>query len=202
MRILRNRENRFFAGGNNQGVRAARGRHLVLLNADTVVTPGWLDELAACAEARPNLGMLGPYTNHAAGPQVLWPPRYRDLGELPRWARSWAAPRRGRVRLVPSLIGFCVLIPRAAADRVGLLDDGFGPGGFEDYDYCLRLRLAGFELGIAEAVYVHHFGGRGYVNMRYDELREGNRELYWEKWSRRCRDACRDRVPAAAVRPG
>lgn len=88
---------------------------------------------------------------------------------------------------MPCLIGFCLLIPRRVVREVGLLDEGFGPGGFEDYDYCLRVRLAGYELAIAEDVYVHHFGGRGYVNMRYDALREGNREHYWSKWRERCR---------------
>jgi len=192
VRLIRNRENRFFSGGNNQGIRASRGRHLVLLNADTVVTPGWLSGLIRAAEANPGVGMVGPYTNHAAGLQVLWPPGYKELRELPAWSRSWAQRRKGRVRLVPGLIGFCVLVPRAVLDRVGLLDEGFGPGGFEDYDFCLRLRLAGCELAIAEEVYVHHFGGRGYVNMRYDALREENRALYWEKWGQRCRSRCED----------
>ncbi len=182
VRIIRNRKNRFFAGGNNQGLRAARGRYLMLLNADTIVTPGWLSGLVACAERRPELGIIAPYTNHAAGLQVLWPPAYRSLEELPIWSRRWSRRNRGKVRVVPWLIAFCVLIPRGVLEAVGYLDDDFGPGGFEDYDFCLRVRLAGYECAIAEDVYVHHFGGRGYVNMRYNALRKDNREFYWSKW--------------------
>lgn len=182
VRIIRNSENRFFAGGNNQGIRAARGEFIVLLNADTVVTPGWLTGMIGCVRRDPRIGLVGPYTNQAAGLQVLWPQGYRRIEDLPDWSRSWSRARRGRTRLVPWLVGFCFLIPRAVVDEIGVLDERFGPGGFEDYDYCLRVRLAGYEMAIAEDVYIHHFGGRGYVNMRYEELRSNNRRIYWDKW--------------------
>ena len=184
VRIIRNKKNRFFAGGNNQGIRAARGDYVLLLNADTLVTPGWLQDLVECARRHPTVGLVGPYTNHAVGLQVLWPLAYGSLEELPSWARVWSKRRRGSIRSVPWLIGFCLLIPRKVIQTVGLLDERFGPGGFEDYDYCLRVRFAGYEIAIAEDVYVHHFGGRGYVDMPYDTLRKHNREIYWEKWSR------------------
>ena len=182
VRLIRNGQNRFFAGGNNQGMRAALGEYVVLLNADTLVTPGWLKAMVDIAQDNPRLGLLAPYTNHGVGFQVLWPPAYRSTAELPHWAGRWRRAHRGQIRLVPWLIGFCLLIPRRVIEDVGFLDEGFGPGGFEDYDYCLRVRLRGFEIGIAEEAYVHHFGGRGYLNMEYEKLREGNRRIYWEKW--------------------
>lgn len=187
VRILRNRENRYFAGGNNQGIRASRGRHVVLLNADTLVTPRWLEPLVDCVERRPEVGLAAPRTNHASGLQVVWPPAYSDRAGLDAWARRRSAELRGRIRLVPMLIGFCLLVPRGALDRIGLLDERFGPGGFEDYDLCLRARLAGRELALCEDSYVHHFGGRGYVAMPYDELRERNRRLFWELWTDKVR---------------
>jgi GT2 family glycosyltransferase len=182
VRVLRNRENRFFAAGNNQGMATAAGEYLLLLNADTVVAPGWLESLLACVRRDPGLGTVGPYTNHAAGPQVLWPERYDSVRGLDRWALAWAEKRRGRIRYVPWIIGFCMLLPRRVLERVGDLDERFGPGGFEDYDYCLRLRLAGYRIAIAEDSYVHHYGGRGYVHMGYDSLRLRNREVYRDKW--------------------
>ncbi|MBI5239763.1 MAG: glycosyltransferase family 2 protein [Elusimicrobia bacterium] len=198
VRIIRNRENRFFAAGNNQGIAAARGENIVLLNADTLVTPGWLRGLADCSRRDPRIGLVGPYTNQAAGQQVVWPAAYRCPGGLDAWSRAWSRGRRGRARRVPWLVGFCWLIPRAVVEKVGVLDERFGPGGFEDYDYCLRVRLAGYELAIAEDVYIHHFGGRGYVNLRYEELRIRNRRVYWDKWA----GWVRERLPPAAVRAG
>jgi GT2 family glycosyltransferase len=188
VRVISNPENRFFAGGNNQGMRVARGEYIVLLNADTLVTPGWLEGLIACARRDSRVGLVGPYTNQAAGLQVVWPPVYAGKDDLPAWSRAWARDHAGRTRLVPWLIGVCLLIPRAVIEKIGFLDERFGPGGFEDYDYCLRVRLAGYEAAIAEDVYIHHFGGKGYVNMRYEDLRGGNRRIYWEKWNQWSRD--------------
>ncbi|MFA6092764.1 MAG: glycosyltransferase family 2 protein [Elusimicrobiota bacterium] len=188
VRVVHNRENRFFAGGNNQGLALARGRHLMLLNADTLVAPGWLEGLIACVDKDPRLGIVGPYTNQAAGLQVRWPEPYKTPAQFTRWAGRKASSLQGRVRYVPWIIGFCVLIPRPVLEKVGVLDEYYGPGGFEDYDYCLRVRQAGLRIGIAEEVHVHHFGGRGYVDMSYDVLRRRNRELFWSKWGRLCRE--------------
>jgi GT2 family glycosyltransferase len=200
VKLILNRENRFFSGGNNQGLRSARGRHVVLLNADTLVTPGWLEGMIAAAEEDPRVGLVGPCTNQAAGLQVIWPPAYRTPRELPAWARRWASENRGSRLETPLLVFFCVLAPRDVLEKIGTLDEGYGPGGFEDYDLCLRARLAGYRLVVARDVYVHHYGGRGYVNMPYEEMRERNRDRFWDKWDGWCRDRLDRRPEAAGVR--
>lgn len=198
--IILNQENRFFSGGNNQGLRRARGRNIVLLNADTLVTPGWLEGLVAAAEEDPRVGLVGPCTNQAAGLQVVWPAAYRTPRELPSWARRWTAEKRGMRAEAPWLVFFCVLAPRRVLEEIGNLDEDYGPGGFEDYDLCLRARLAGYRLVVARDVYIHHYGGRGYVDMRYEELRERNRDRFWDKWDGWCRDRLDLRLAAPGVR--
>src|SRR5215203_5311666 len=60
VRLLANAENRGFAGGNNQGMAASRGRTLLLLNPDTEVTPGALTAMLATLDSAPDIGMVGP----------------------------------------------------------------------------------------------------------------------------------------------
>jgi len=140
VRLIRNEENRFFAGGNNQGIAAATGDHVVLLNADAVVGPGWLSLMIRCAEEDPRIGLVGPCTNFASGIQHICDPGYRGVGGFSAFARRWARDHAGRRREAHRLIAFCLLIKREVVERVGLLDERFGPGGYEDYDYCLRAR--------------------------------------------------------------
>ena len=83
------------------------------------------------------------------------------------------------------MIGFCMLIPKKVIRRIGLLDERFGPGGYEDYDYCLRVQMAGYKVILAEDVFIHHFGGKGYVGMDYDEMRARNRGIFVRKWCRK-----------------
>lgn len=181
--VIHNKENRFFAGGNNQGMQAAKGKYVVLLNADAVVGPGWLSRLIACAERRPEFGLVAPYTNSAAGVQLVKNPGYRSIREFPAYAKQWAARHDGQWEVAHRLIAFCLLIKRGAMDRIGLLDERFGPGGYEDYDYCLRAQQAGFDCVLAKDVFVHHFGGKGYANMDYSYHRRINREVLARKWS-------------------
>jgi tetratricopeptide (TPR) repeat protein len=83
-------------------------------------------------------------------------------------------------------VGFCLLIKREVLERVGLLDERFGTGCFEDDDYCLRAVQAGFRAVIAREAFVHHYGGRTFVGSGVDfaGLMAWNRELFRTKWER------------------
>ncbi len=183
VKVRFNKENRFFAGGNNDGIKLARGRYVLLLNADAVVGPEWLDRLLLCAERDSKIGVVAPRTNHAAGVQLVKKPGYRDLRSFPTFAARWAKRFDGQVEAAHRLIGFCLLIKREVLDKVGVLDERFGPGGYEDYDYCLRVQQAGYSLAVAKDVFIHHFGGKGYKGVNYDGLRLVNREILSRKWS-------------------
>ena len=180
-RLIENEVNRYFAGGNNQGIRIARGEMVLLLNADTLVGPGWLERLVACARRAPSIGVVGPWTNRAAGYQYAASPGYR-IEDFPAFSLRWARERAGRWTEVHRLTAFCFLIKRSVVRRVGLLDERFEAGGYEDYDYCIRVRKAGYAIALADDVFVHHFGGRGYIGMDYEGLRLRNRDLLARKW--------------------
>jgi hypothetical protein len=183
-KVILNPSNLAFAKGNNQGVQIAQGDYILLLNADVVVTHGWLEGLLACAESNPNIGMVAPMTNSASNIQTV-PVNYRSLKDLDRFALAMSIKYKSVWMEAHRIIGFCMLIKREVIRRVGLLDERFGPGGYEDYDYCLRVRQAGYRIMLCRGVFIHHFGGRGYVGMNYDRLRDVNRELFIEKWCRK-----------------
>lgn len=180
-RIIRNAANKFFGPANNQGLAAAKSPFVLFLNADTIVTPGWLTTMLSALRSTPRLGMVGPMTNSAVGFQVD-SRACEDDKDLSRWFAGWKKGRPCAVKLVPWIIGFCVLMPRKLAVSLGGFDELYGPGGFEDYDLCLKTRLAGYEIGIASGAYVHHLGGKGYAGMDYDKMRECNRDIYRAKW--------------------
>ena len=60
------------------------------------------------------------------------------------------------------------MIRRAVIDEIGLLDERFGVGCFEDDDYCLRAIRAGWRAVIARDAFVHHFGGRTFLGNSID----------------------------------
>ncbi len=180
--LLRNETAAGYTLAANQGLRASRADHVVLLNSDTVVTEGWLDRMAACAESSDRIGLVGPLSNCASWQSV--PDVANDRGDwatnpLPEGATpdtmagllaEDAGPAYPRL---PVLNGFCLLIRRRVLDAVGLFDEEtFGRGYGEENDYCLRARKAGFELALADDAYVLHKQSKSYSTERRKLLAE------------------------------
>jgi GT2 family glycosyltransferase/predicted Zn-dependent protease len=182
--ILRNETNRGFPAGCNQGLARARGRYLVFLNNDTLVTAGWLDGLVAVALLDwPSVGLVGPVTNNAPDAQRVRIP-YSTPNEVDAFAADWHARFAGQTLAVRRLTGFCLLVRREVLDRIGSFDERFGMGFFEDDDLCVRAREAGFRLLIAQDVFIHHFGNRTFQGMGFDTRQrlEENFERFRNKW--------------------
>ena len=165
VRVILNGDNLGFARGCNLGLGAAHGRHLVLLNSDTVVTADWLERLVAIAELHPRAGLLGPVTNNISGLQRLEKVGYdqENLTGLAEFAAADRAEHDGAIERTMRLTGMCLLIKRELLARIGGLDEIFGMGNYEDNDYCLRAHLAGYECLIARDVFIHHFGSRSFA---------------------------------------
>jgi hypothetical protein len=75
---------------------------------------------------------------------------------------------------------FCVALRRDVLDRVGMLDEDFGLGFYEDDDYCMRARHAGYKLICAEDVFVYHRGGGSFDRTGNDTrkiMKENRRKL-------------------------
>lgn len=184
-RLIENRENFGFAKGCNQGTRASSGEYILLLNNDVVVTEGWLVGLLDCLRKTPDAGIVGPMTNHISGIQQLAGIGYSDLGQLDEFARTFRQSHAHRRISHRRIVGFCMLFRRDLVERIGLLDEGFGTGNFEDDDFCLRAEIAGFRNMIAGDVFIHHYGSRSFAGNRIDHgsTLSGNRRLFNEKWN-------------------
>lgn len=184
LRVLYNAENRGFAGAYNQGLGAAQGEYLCLLNNDTVVTPWWLTALIGALQRSPDLGLVGPVTN-AIDNEAKVQAGYGQVDEMSNWAAQYCARNQGQVFPIPMLAFFCVAMPRSVFERVGPLDERFEKGMFEDNDYCRRVRGAGLELACARDSFVHHWqrasfnllGEETYLKTFYE-----NRDAFQRKW--------------------
>ena len=82
------------------------------------------------------------------------------------------------------LIGFCLLIKREVINKVGLLDEQFFPGNFEDDDYCMRILEAKYKLVLSKDTFIHHFGKISFKNndLDYKKILRKNKEKFNKKW--------------------
>jgi GT2 family glycosyltransferase len=157
---------------------------VVLLNNDTVVTRGWVRDLIRPMQLDPRVGLAGPLTNNIGNEQKVRLV-YRNMQEMHPAARRFVRARLRRRLEVDNLAFFCVAIRREVIERIGLLDEAYGLGFFEDDDYCRRAKEAGYRLVIADDVFVHH-----HLSVSYDTLGSGaaaelmvrNRAIFEARW--------------------
>ena len=184
VRPILNGPNRGFAGAVNQGLDAALGEILVLLNNDTILTPGWLAGLVRHLDDA-SVGMVGPVTN-AASNEARISTTYRTYGDLLDFAASRVTTSQSVD--IGVLTMFCTAMRRSVAAAVGGLDERFELGMFEDDDYAERVRGVGLRVVCAPDVFVHHFGEASFGKLvptgEYGEVFRANRQRFEEKWGR------------------
>ena len=175
--VLTQTENLGFAGGCNAGASVATGDVVVFLNNDTLVPARWLDGLLA-PFADETVGATGPRSNFVSGPQVVPDVPYdaRRLGQVQAFARAWRQRHSGQTTEVLRLVGFCLAVRRDLFEGLGGFDEGFGLGGCEDDDLCLRLSAGGHRLLITHDTFVHHHGHRTFEGNGVDwfDLQQSN----------------------------
>jgi len=186
VKLICNPENLGFARAVNIGIRASSGNYVVVLNNDVLVTPRWLSNLLYCAESSPDVGAVGPVTANCSGCQRV-PVSFASTEQMVGFAEAWNRPDPGKWFETDRLVAFCLLVKRGVFDRVGLFDERFGQGNFEDDDFCLRVRAAGCRLLVAGDTYVHHVGSATFARSKvdYGMLMGVNRGKFTHKWASR-----------------
>jgi GT2 family glycosyltransferase len=160
---LRNERNLGFVRTVNRGM-ALSARDVVLLNSDTVVTPGWLARIIEAAASDARIATVTPFSNNAeicSFPQFCKPnPEPDDADALARVLASGP----GSYPDLPTAVGFCMFIRRAALVQLGDFDAAtFGRGYGEENDFCLRAAAHGWRNVLCDRAYVVHRGGASFA---------------------------------------
>lgn len=172
VRLIALDRNRGFAAACNAGIRAGGAELVLLLNSDTIVPPGALDRLVARLRAEPAAAVAGPRLVDEVGrPELSFGSMIGPFAELrqktlTRLAARRTAPIVRYVERATSREGFpdwvsgaCLLVRRADAEAVGLLDERFFLYT-EDVDFCAALRARGRRILFTPVAQVVHLRGR------------------------------------------
>jgi GT2 family glycosyltransferase len=183
VRVLPQADNRGFAAAVNVGIRSSGGELVLVLNNDTQAASNLLQELARVLTSSPWIGATAPVSNHVKGPARL---PVGDRGKHVDGRRDLATALQDTAPLqdVDTLAGLCLLLRRSTFEQVGLFDERFGHGNFEDDDLSLRLRLHGYRLVVARRAFLHHEGHATFraLGMDIEAQIDQRRRQFIDKW--------------------
>lgn len=199
LRLVRNESNLGFTGGNNQGIGRSTGRAIGLVNSDTIIPKGALTKLYTYLVENRGVGVVGPTLTHENGtpttsfgyfpnawsifttsllPGWMWGNVRRALGVVPD--RSMKEPMA-----VDYVSGAAFFVKREVLDRVGLLDEETFFAYFEETDWCLRIKKAGWQVIYLPDVRIVHLEGKSFEKMtshrrlmQYDSAKKFLRKHY------------------------
>ena len=172
-RLIVNSTNRGYTGGNNDGIAAATGRYVLILNPDTRVLGDALAVMVAYADAHPEVGVVGPQLLNPDGSVQSSRRRFPTL-MTGLFESTWLEPLAPRnilrryyvldqpddaIQEVDWLFGACFLVRRKVIEQVGALDEGFFMYS-EEMDWCRRIRQAGWKVVYLPEAQVIHYGGK------------------------------------------
>ena len=182
IRIIFNELNMGYAGGNNAGIKSAIGTIIVLLNSDTQIPSGTIDNLAARFNQNPKLGMVGPATNSAGNGQSIWITE-KTIEGIIKEGILYAKNCTSELIEIYRNDFHCVAISRHTIEATGLLDEGFGRGYYEDFDYSMRVKQCGYNSCIDEDTFVYHQGSVSFKNTPKEtkQLLKNNKERLLKK---------------------
>jgi GT2 family glycosyltransferase len=159
--------------------------YILLLDNDTEIPSGdatWLTRWLKYFEDE-KVGAAGAVSDYVSGVQYV--------EQVPdRFQRDFKTMDGDKVTAegvkdppsVPLLVSFAMMLRKSAVEQVGLWDERFEPGNYEDYDYSIRLRDAGYKLVIADSVWIHHKGSQTFGAMGFENLLQTNRTKFVDKW--------------------
>jgi GT2 family glycosyltransferase len=175
VRLVRSAVNSGFSGGHNLGMAAAPAEFYLILNSDAVLRPGFCDTILEAARARTSHGLFAPQIEHEDGEVQISTFRFGGpFSELIRAAQTGPVTKLLKRRVVAlsetpqeSEIEWasfaCILVRGSMVDAIGPMDEGYFLY-FEDAEYCLRARRAGWRIAhVPQARAVHFRGGSGPV---------------------------------------
>lgn len=178
--IVRNEKNMGFVKAANQGLRISEAPYICLMNNDTIAAGGWLTEMVDIMEKNEDIGILNPSSNTSG--------QFPKDNSIDEYAASLKS-LKGATQELYNARGFCMLIKRDVIKKIGVLDEIYDVGYFEETDYSIRAHGAGFRIARAKSSYVYHKENVTFKGLDHRAIFDANERIFLKRWGRRVRIA-------------
>jgi GT2 family glycosyltransferase len=183
-----------FSNACNTGAKEARGKYLLFLNADTILTKNWLQPIYNSFKIDEKIGIVGNMQLSkndfidSCGSEWSWKDHlffhigrniYQSQGIEP-FELSSAPAEVIKSKEVKMINGSCLMISKELFDKVCGFDNAYKIGYWEDSDLCMKVVMEGYKIWFCGESKIYHFGGHsGQSNHKYSSE---NKTLFYNKW--------------------
>lgn len=173
----RNEKNLGFVKAVNKGIAISDAPYICILNNDTLVTKDWLEIMIDIMDAQGDIGIVNPSSN-TLGQRPL------EGEPLELYAKELKSQSAEFVEL-GAAVGFCMLVKRMVIEKIGLFDEIYGMGNFEDTDFSRRTIKEGYKCVRACGAYVYHRENLSFNKLNtFDRDFKRNREIFEFRWGK------------------
>lgn len=176
--LLRNETNLGYLKTANRGARAGNGEHILFINSDTVVPPQFLKKVERSL-SKGNIGVLSAVSNWANWSRICWslPPGH-NIYSLNRVLTDY-----DNVLVdINNASGFFFATPRKLFDQIGGFDEAYGPGYWEEADYCMEALERGYKVTVDPSLFIYHHGWGSFSEEGRNENMARNKRVFMDRW--------------------
>jgi GT2 family glycosyltransferase len=177
--LIQNDGNLGWLKATNLGLEAAEGEYVCLLNNDVVCGEGWLARCIDLIRREPEIGLVNPRGNERR--------ENAGVSDVNAYARHLATSQRSLYTERAHCSGFCMVMPIRLVKEIGLLDEIFEQGYYEDNDFSYRARALGYRCAQCDDAFVLHLGSQSFKKIPSEQKRlmiERNRKICESRWGK------------------
>lgn len=163
-KLLRNDRALAYPLAANLGLKTTSAEFVILLNSNTLVAPGWLDRMVACAQSNPKIGLVGPLSNEGKFQSIagMYKEEQTDnplplnipAAQMSDWVAKYSKRLYPEMRYLDS---YCLMIRHKMIDQIGFINAENTTAGHDEWgNYFLLASKAGWQLALADDTYIFH----------------------------------------------
>lgn len=184
--LISNKENLGYVKAVNQGLEISQAPIILLANNDIILPKKLLVELEKSLNV---FDIVAPLTNNSGSrsdTRLIEFDGCQDIDCINDFASN-LYNNVADIKEVDFVYGHCMMMKREVVKRIGFLDERFGIGNYDDVDFCMRAKEAGFRIGLCMNLFVFHFCHSTFNELGLDvnKIIAENANRYRDKWSRK-----------------
>lgn len=190
VKLIRHKQNMGYLHSVNDGITACSHDIVTLLNSDAYIPADFVPRVLDCFLSDKNIGVASPVLAHGTPfsvPLTLKFSQQYDSSEVAVLTEKKNEQARSIKPLYPDIVfpdGACLNVRRECFEKIGLFDEKFSPGYFEERDFCMRAVTAGYRTVFIDNLYVYHKSHASFGKINRNVLLQQNRQLFKEKWGK------------------